>query len=498
MAAQALPISSLVSATVELSPQAAQMQNLGTLLVVGTSTVIDVVKRLRSYTSLAQVTADFGTSSPEYAAAVLWFEQSPQPGTLLIGRWAQTASAGELIGAPLTAAQQVALLAVASAGVDITVDGVAHNLSAMNFHGQTNLNGIASVLSVALYGYATVVWDSAYSRFVVTSASTGASSIVGFGTTGAGTDVSAMLGLTSTSSGAYQANGIASETALACVTLLDQLFGRQWYGLEVVTGASDSDRVSIAAYIQASTNKHFFGVTTSEGGVITPGDTTSIAYLLKSAALDKGAVQYSSTTSHAVASLLARILTTNWTGNNTTITLMYKQEPGVTAETLTPTQLAALLAVNANVFVNYDNDTAIIEPGITPSGQWIDTVIGTDWLALAIQNALWNVLYTTPTKIPQTDSGMAILAAAIRGVCIQAVGNGLLAPGVWTGPLFGQLQNDNQGNPPFLAEGFYVYTPPVSSQSSADRAARKSVLFQIAAKLGGAVHSANALIVVNS
>ncbi|MFX6011523.1 DUF3383 family protein, partial [Acinetobacter baumannii] len=70
----------------------------------------------------------------------------------------------------------------------------------------------------------------------------------------------------------------------------------------------------------------------------------------------------------AGASLLGRLLTTDFDANNTTITLMYKQEPGIVAETLTTTQANTLQAKRINVFVEYNNDTAVVQYGITPSG----------------------------------------------------------------------------------------------------------------------------------
>jgi hypothetical protein len=38
-----------------------------------------------------------------------------------------------------------------------------------------------------------------------------------------------------------------------------------------------------------------------------------------------------------------------------------------------------------------------------------------------VQTALFNALYTSTTKIPQTDAGMHILATVIEGVCQQYV-----------------------------------------------------------------------------
>jgi hypothetical protein len=152
----------------------------------------------------------------------------------------------------------------------------------------------------------------------------------------------------------------------------------------------------------------------------------------------------------------------------------------------------AVAAKNCNVFVAYNNNTAIIQAGVVCSGDFLDIITGTDWLALDIQTVLYNLLYTSNTKIPQTDAGNHVLVTGMESVLSQAVTNGLLAPGVWGAGGFGALnQND------FMPKGFYVYAPPVSSQSAADRSARKSVLFQIAAKLAGAIHTVNVLINVN-
>ena len=181
----------------------------------------------------------------------------------------------------------------------------------------------------------------------------------------------------------------------------------------------------------------------------------------------------------------------NFQGSNTTITLMFKQEPGVTPETITQTQAAALKAKHANVFVNYDNDTAIIQHGVNSDGSFFDEWHGLDWLENDIQTALWNVLYTFP-KVPQTDEGMTTLQTVMEARLAQAVRNGLVAPGQWNAAGFGQLKTGD-----FLPKGYYVFAPPVAQQSQADREARKSVPFQIAVKLAGAVHSVDVMINVN-
>jgi hypothetical protein len=492
---QQLSLSRLIKVGVNLAPSAAQSQNLSTLLILGPSSVIDVVSRFREYTTLAQVATDFGTAAPEYLAAVLWFEQSPQPTKLMIGRWAQAPTHGHVYGAPLSAANSLiaAWNAINSGGFSITIDATPiQHLAGLNFSGATNLNAVAAIIQAALVG-ATVVYNATYNRFEVTSNTTGAASIVSFATApAAGTDISDMLGLAQADSGSYQANGIVAETALAAVTYFDQNFGQKWYAVTVL-GAVNTDHLAIAPYIEGTSTYHYYGVTTQEGAALIPTAFTDIAYQISALKFERSGVQYSSLNPYAVVSLLARILTTDYTANKSVITLMYKQEPGIGAENLNETQAEALEAKHCNVFAAYNNNTAIIQNGVSASGTFLDIIAGTAAFAVAVQTTVFNTLYLSPTKIGQTDDDIHKLFTAIEDTCLRFENNGLLASGVWDSEGFGSV---NTGD--FLSKGYYVFIPPVSSQDVASRSARFAPSIQIAAKLAGAVHKANIAITVNS
>jgi hypothetical protein len=261
-----------------------------------------------------------------------------------------------------------------------------------------------------------------------------------------------------------------------------------------VIGASDSDHQAIAAYCEASTvaSPHYYGVTTSEAGCLVPGSTGDIAYILSQLKYNKTAVQYSSTDPYAIMSYLARILTTAWLGNNTTITLKFKLEPGVVPETISNTAANTLDAKNCNVYVNYQNGTAFIEEGTSCSGNWTDLVIGADWLAGEIQTAVFNALYGTPTKIPQTDAGMNQLIVAMASACGLAVNNGFCAPGIWFSAGFGTLSFGQN-----LPTGFYIWAGPMALQSEAVRQTRAAPIAQIALKTSGAIQSSLIQLVIN-
>lgn len=489
-----LSISRIVRTTVNLNPSAAQEQNLSTLLVLDDNPVIDVVERYRPYTSASDVADDFGTASPFYYAAVVYFGQRPQPAQMMCGRWAKTASKGKLVCATLSVAAQAlsSWTSITAGSFTYTKDaGGPTTVTALNFSGATTLNGVAAIIQAALTGV-TVIYNANYQRFEFESGTTGAASSVSFlSAAGSGSDISSQIGGSSTSSGAYVVQGQALETAVTSAALFDSNYGQLWYGLVIPT-ASDADHLAVAAFIEATDTKHAYGVTTQEAGVLVKSDTSNIAYQLKQLGYNKTSVQYCSNNAYAVCSYLGRILPTDYQGNNTTITLMFKNEPGIVPETINTDQAYALQFFNCNAFVQYDNNVAIIQNGVQSSGVFTDIVFGTDWLAVDIQTAYFNMLYTSTTKIPQTDDGAHLGVAVCEQRCSQAKTNGLLAPGIWNQGGFGTLKEGD-----LLPKGFYVFSNPIDTQLQADRDARKAPLIQIAGKLAGAIQSADIQINVN-
>ncbi|WP_354676754.1 DUF3383 domain-containing protein [Cupriavidus plantarum] len=486
-----LPVSRLIDVTINMSPLAAQGANLNTELLLGASPVIDTNERMRSYGSITEVSSEFGTTAPEYLAALLYFQQTPQPSELKIGRWAKAATSGLLRGAALSTAQKDinTWKAVTAGSFKVTVDATVKTLSALDFSGVTNLNGVATIIQTALAG-ATCVWNG--TQFVITSPTSGSSSKISYATpTGSGTDISSMLGMTAALASA-PVDGIVAEAPDTCVALFLDRFANKFLGIQFAdTSLTNDQHVAVADLIEAE-QRHLYGATTQEPQALDGTATTDLLSRFKAKAYKYSFAQYSSTSPYAAASLFGRLLTTDFNANNSTITLMWKQEPGIVPETLSSTQANVLQDKRGNVFVEYDNDTAIVQYGVTPSGIFIDSVYNSIWFQNAIQTRVYNELYQSPTKIPQTDAGNALLATAIAAVCEQAVTNGYLAPGVWNSGGFGALK---QGDT--LASGYYVYVPPIALQSQADREARKSVPFQIAAKEAGAIHTVDILVNVN-
>jgi hypothetical protein len=384
-----LPVSRVVNVNVNLSPLGAKSQSLSDLLILGRSTFLsDLGERFRYYSDSASIAADFGATSAEYHASLLWFSQTPQPRQLIIGYWS---------GSPATVAAEVAEY--------------------------------------------------------------------------------------------------------------DDELGQGWYALSVLTqksGGTQADlstadqllvHLAVAPFIESSLNKHIYVVSTEDTQCYTfatPGTETDIASKLKALNIKRTLLQFSSTNQFVAISAAARILTTDYSQSNSVITLKFKQEPTVPSERFTTNQANVLESRNCNVFVQYNNDTSILEQGVMVNGMYVDEVTGTDWLAVQLQTTIYDVLFTNPTKIPQTDPGQHILTTAAESVCSRAVNNGMIAPGVWNSGGFGQLKTGD-----YLPSGYYVYSDSYDRQLPNDRARRYAMPIQIAVKLAGAVHDVNLSVLVN-
>lgn len=276
------------------------------------------------------------------------------------------------------------------------------------------------------------------------------------------------------------------ETLLQAVNAVLQF--TNWYGLGIAHSDAlvDADVLSVATAIESASVSRILAVTTQDPDTLVTATTTDLASKLKAGSYGRTFCQYSSSSKYAALSAFGRAFTVNFNGNNTTITLKFKQEPVVTYETLTTAQAAGLDAKDANVFVYYANDTAIIQQGVMSNGDFFDERHGLDWLQNYVQTNLFNLLYTSTTKIPQTEAGITRLLTNVEQSMDQAVSNGLVAAGIWNGGPIGQVSPGDT-----LTKGYYVYANPLTTQAQADREKRKAPLIQVACKLAGAVHFAD-------
>lgn len=191
------------------------------------------------------------------------------------------------------------------------------------------------------------------------------------------------------------------------------------------------------------------------------------------------------------AAFASRGLSVNYEGQNSTLTMTYKDLAGVPVDTnISESILNTCQTLGADVYCSVEGLAKVLS--FKQGGLYFDELTNQIWLRTAVQRAVANVLFTTRTKIPQTTEGVNTLVNAITGVLNQGIINGMLAPGEWnSSDTFGILEDFHRC---IRTYGYYVYYTPIAQQAQAEREQRKCPVISIAAKQSGAIEHANIVI----
>lgn len=468
-----LPLSDIVAVNISVSPVAPVARGFGVGLVLGSNT-LPLEERIRAYSTAAQVLADAQLGVEEQKAATAYFGQSPAPTLLLVGNRYTAAVAGHLRGSAGVTPTLATYNAVTNGGFDLAINGTNRQVTAIDLSGAASMTAIAAILQTRLQAALAstlCVWTGTY--FLITSPTTGTSSTVGYAAapTGGGspTDASTLLGFTQ-ASGALSVAGIALETLTQSLTAA-VTFNPTFYGVSLTSTASVQDTKDAAAFAEA--NKLLFWYATADANGPLSAATSDLGYFVSNLGYNRTVSFWDNANAdlYGAVSAEARLAIVDYTQPNSVATLFGKQLPGYSPVNITETQRLALEAKRYNYYASFGSPTGfnMVAQGVVANGRFIDEVIGLDWLQATIQAAAFGVIATTTTRIPNTNPGAAMIVQGAEGAFNQAVNNGLVAPGVWTGAPLGEVKTGD-----YLSRGFYVYAAPVAAQSAGDRAARKS------------------------
>ena len=128
---------------------------------------------------------------------------------------------------------------------------------------------------------------------------------------------------------------------------------------------------------------------------------------------------------------------------NLNVSLPASAQPSNTSKALTTTQLSKLNTYNVN-YVQTDAGITVLRTGITAGGEWIDVIRGVHWLTEDMTTSLKDLLFNQKGgKVPYTDSGIA----RVREVCMsslqRAVNRGFLDSYTLTLPLVSEVSNQD-------------------------------------------------------
>jgi hypothetical protein len=364
------PLSAVCNVAVYISPVTPATPTFNQALIVGSSTVIPTATRVRQYSSTAAMLSDgFTSSSPEFLAAQIYFDQTPTPSTVWIGRQ------------------------------DLTVP------------------------------------ESALT--------------------------------------ALQACRTASPNWWACTVL----------------GSSTSDHEAIAPWIQSAGQGMYF-YTTSDAAVLA-GTAGNVMSVLQTGSYNRVFGIYSTTQSgaapnnaYASAAAMGVAMGLNTYLANSNFTMSLKTLVGITPEpTISQTQVAAIQALNGNVYTSTAGVFQWLSNGVVANGQFMDEVLNLDMLASDIQYSCIGLLVSAPS-VPLTDAGEHQFLAVVSQCAERSVTRGFIAPGTWTGQTVLGL---SAGTP--LPKGYMVQAQSYTNQATSDRQARKAMPVYLNFVEAGCTHS---------
>lgn len=407
----------IVSVTIDRNTTFPDQVGFGTPLIAAYVPTTLMPARTAAFTSLTEMTtAGFKTNDAAYKAASAAFSQNPRPPVVKIGRRANAPQQVLTITPTDTTEGSVHEVTVVGYGDSAFASRTASSDTATYTAGSgesaTDIcNGLRAAFA-ALNGAAGQAgdWaDGGTSTLTVTASNTTMDGLV--------------FGVTYTVNGVPQ--GIQDDTpdpGIAADLTAIQAYDPDWYGL-VIDSNSEDEIAAAAAWVES--NEKQFACQTRDpdvADVASASDTTSIAAVLAAAEYERTMLFYHTDNFDFVsAGMLGRALPET----PGSITWAYKQIGGSSAQQLTTTQRLNLEAKNANYLASLAGVSST-KFGTASSGEYMDVMRGTDWLAARIQEDVYAALLQND-KIPFTDQGIQAIRGIILARCEEGVANGFLA-----------------------------------------------------------------------
>jgi Protein of unknown function (DUF3383) len=401
----------------------------------------------RIYQSAQQVGIDFGTTTETYQQAVAVFIQQPSI----------PAGGGSLIIFPSFQNNSISSVTVGGSSGTGYVIGDVLTITQGTAYGGTVI--VTSVYAGAITGITLSTGGQSYSV---------ANNLAVTGGTGTG----ATIDITSVTT---------ENLAQAIARTANMIY---YCGIISTNYGTNTTWQNLGTVVQSFGNKLLFLVSS------TITDITNAFTNIQQASLYFTRCLYYSTSGLTArlfaASYASRLLSVNFNGSLTAITMNGKQLLGVIPDPgMTQTTYGLCNTAGVDIYTSFNNSPATVSNG---ANLFADRAFNLIWFVTSLQVAGYNALQTSATKVPQTTNGMNSFVGALKQVCQQGVINGYLAPGQWTGvDTFGN-QTDFLNN--ISTYGYYIYFIPIAQQTAAQRTARTSPLVSIAIKEAGAIQSA--------
>lgn len=480
-----IPISQIVSVRPGVLKAAGSAVDLnGLLLTKSTSIPIGTIK---SFATADDVAAYFGATSTEAQAATVYFNgytiATRNPGALHMAQYNDASvsaytSGGSLKGVSLDTIKQV------SGTLSVKIDGVIKNAAAVTLTTATSFANAASLLSTALS--ALVTWDAQRECFIVASATTGATSTIGYvtGTAADGLKLS-------------QAQGaVLSQGAAAAVpaTFMAAMLGvsQNWALFTTTFEPTLTDKQAFATWANGLSARFGYVCWDTTADAKDPTIGSSIGYWLR-----YNKVQYTvpvfGDLSHAMF-VLGFAASLDFTRRNGRATLAFKYQGGLTPSVTSASDATGLEANGYNFFGSYatskDTFNFMYAGAISGDWKWLDTFLNQIWLNANLQMAMVNLLMGVGS-IPYNAEGYTLIEAACLDPINAAINFGAIRSGVaLSDSQKAQIRNalGRDVSSAMYAKGYVLQIDPATAQIRSDRASPTMTLYYAD---GGSVHRLN-------
>lgn len=345
-------------------------------------------ERARTYTSIAGVGEDFGSTSSAYEAALRYFGQELTPSTIVIGR----KQVNGVDGSIATVANKTEYkLTVNGVNVAVTSDGTA-----------TAIEIVAALKSA---------FDAAAIAGVTFTNNLDGTFDVDVVTPGSAWSIKSSQNIN-------LVNKASVETWPDAITAIEQA-NNEWIVLNAATHA-DADILAIAEAIEA--REKIYGTSTSSSAVKT-SVTTDIASQLKALGYQKTFIMWKADADDNYPECAwSAYQIQPLPGSNT---WAYKTLTGTSVDKLTSTETTNLKSKNVNTYENIGGVNATTG-GKMVGGEFIDVMVGVLWLTARMRERIWFRMVNT-SKIPYTNAGIAIIEAEVRAQLQEGIRNNFLA-----------------------------------------------------------------------
>lgn len=413
----------------------------GSALIFGIH--VKFAEDFKVYTSIEGVLEDFAITDEEYKAAAKYFSQELKPEKVTIGKRVANVAKSEVV-------------TVASVQNDTTYT-VTINGTAFTFLSDADATDdeITAGLVADINGGSEPV-----------TATDNVDGTFDLDADVDGVDFTAVLSDDGTGEGMTSVVAIETGNVAAGLNDLIQAGGTDWYFLLLTRRTTEAEQLQdieeAADFIEAlSAPKQYFAAI-DQATILTVVDT-DICSILQAKSLDRSNVIYSTDEANYPEAA--------WVGDGAphdagSRTWRFKNLAGITPDQFTDTEIVNMAAKNANYYETIAGANVISSEGVAASGEFIDTIRGSDELQVRIAEDVFTQLINAE-KIPFTTDGISAIEATLRARLQRSVNSGFLS-------------ND--------PGAIIVTVPKIADIDPADKVARFLTGLEFSAILAGAVH----------